>query len=80
MSNAIEKFKKGYEIGFHDGKEQAKIELQESNANTDLPSNDTLYKIFDLLFDCKENDHKTSSCYINSYEHYASYITRHWND
>ena len=73
-------FLKGYQIGLHDGKIQAMLELQEANKNTDLPSNETLYKIFDLLFECKENDHKTSSCYINSYEHYANYITKRWND
>jgi len=49
MSKSIEDFKKGYEIGVHYGQEKAKIEFQESNTNTDLPSNDTLYKIFDLL-------------------------------
>jgi hypothetical protein len=73
-------FLKGYEIGVHDGKREALLELQNLNQNTDLPSNETLYKIFDLLFKCKEQEHATSSCYMNAYEHYANYITTHWNE
>jgi hypothetical protein len=74
----MDEFLKGYKIGVHDGKEKALLELQQSNKNSNLPSNETLYKIFDLLFECKENDAKTSSCFMNEYEHYANYITKNW--
>ena len=36
--------------------------------------------IFKLLFECEDNDKKkTSSCYMNQYEHYANYMTKYWN-
>lgn len=75
-----DKYLKGYRIGIEHGKRDMRIEMQKSNKNTDLPSNETLYKIFGLLFEIQEIDIKTSSCYINTYEHYANYITEHWND
>lgn len=70
---------KGYKMGIKEGKQEALIELQKNNSNKDLPSNRVLFRIFKLLFECKENDRKTGSCYINQYEHYAYYITKHWN-
>ena len=75
-----DQYLKGYNVGFKHGRDEAMIEFQKLNANTDLPSNETLYKIFGLLFKCQENDHANSSCYINTYEHYANYITKHWQD
>ena len=69
---------KGYKIGLAHGKRDALIEFQKENPNKDLPSNDTLFKIFKLLFECKDRDEKTSSCYMNAYEHYANYITSNW--
>ena len=71
-------FIKGYKIGVEDGKQDALVEFQKNNPNKDLPSNDTLYKIFRLLFECEENDRKSSSCYMNQYEHYANYVTKNW--
>ena len=71
---------KGYKLGVKEGKQEALVELQKkNNPNKDLPSNGVLFKIFKLLFECEENDIKTCSCYINQYEHYANYITKHWN-
>ena len=70
---------RGHKIGFEKGRQEALIEFQKNNSNKDLPSNEVLYKIFKLLFECKENDRKTSSCYMNQYEHYANYITKNWN-
>lgn len=70
---------KGHKIGFEKGRQEALIEFQKNNPNKDLPSNEVLYKIFKLLFECEENDRKTSSCYMNQYEHYANYITKNWN-
>lgn len=78
MGKSLDEFKKGYEIGVHDGRDKALLELQDLNEKSDLPSNETLYRIFDLLFECQENDHKTSSCYMDTYTHYANYITKHW--
>ena len=54
-------------------------ELQKQNTNTDLPSNETLYKIFDLLFECQDKDQQTCSAYMNAFEHYANYITVNWD-
>jgi hypothetical protein len=70
---------KGHRIGFEEGRKAALVEFQKDNPNKDLPSNEVLYRIFKLLFECKENDRKTSSCYMNQYEHYANYITKNWN-
>ena len=70
---------KGYKLGVKEGKQEALVELQKNNPNKDLPSNGVLFKIFKLLFECEENDIKTCSCYINQYEQYANYITKHWN-
>ena len=36
MSKSLEDFKKGYEIGVHDGMEKGKIEFQKSNTNIDF--------------------------------------------
>ena len=68
---------KGYKMGVKEGKQEALVELQKNNPNKDLPSNEVLFRIFELLHECKEND---SSCYMNQYEHYANYITKHWNE
>ena len=70
---------KGYKLGVKEGKQEALIELQKNNPNKDLPSNRVLFRIFKLLLECIENDKKTCSCYMNQYEHYASYITKNWN-
>ena len=70
---------KGYELGVKEGKQEAMVELQKNNPSKDLPSNEVLFKIFKLLFECEENDRKTCSAYMNQYEHYANYITKHWN-
>ena len=67
---------KGYKMGVKEGKQEALVELQKNNPNKDLPSNEVLFRIFELLHKCKEND---SSCYMNQYEHYSNYITKHWN-
>ncbi len=69
---------RGYMYGFEDGKREAVKELQKENKNTDLPSNETLKKIFKLLFDCMERDRKTSSVYMNAYDRYVDYITLNW--
>ena len=69
----------GHRIGFEEGRQEALVEFQKNNPNKDLPSNEVLYRIFKLLFECEENDRKTSSCYMNQYEHYANYITKNWN-
>ena len=68
---------KGYKMGVKEGKQEALVELQKNNPNKDLPSNGVLFRIFELLHKCKEND---CSCYMNQYEHYANYITKHWNE
>ena len=72
-------FIKGYKLGVIDGRKENIIKLQENNCNSDLPSNETLYKIFKLLFECIENDRKTSSVYMNAYQHYAKYVTLNWD-
>ena len=69
----------GFKMGVKKGKQEALVELQKNNSNKDLPSNEVLFRIFKLLFECEENDIKTCSCYINQYEHYANYIPKHWN-
>lgn len=70
---------KGYKIGFQHGEESALIKFQQSNKNTDLPSNETMFKIFNLLFECQKKDEETSSVYMNQYERYANYITKNWD-
>ena len=70
---------KGYELGVKEGKQEAMVELQKNNPNKDLPSNEVLFRIFKLLFECEENDRKTCSAYMNQYEHYANYIIKHWD-
>ena len=67
---------KGYKMGVKEGKQEALVDLQKNNPNKDLPSNEVLFRIFELLHKCKEND---CSCYMNQYEHYANYITKHWD-
>ena len=54
MSGNSEEFRKGYEIGVHDGRDKALLELQDLNEKSDLPSNETLYRIFDLLLSVKK--------------------------
>ena len=68
----------GYKKGITDGKKDALVEYQKTNPNKDLPSNEILYKIFQLLFECIELDEKSCSIYMNSYEHYSNYITKNW--
>ena len=75
-----DEFLKGYKQGLKDGKKDALLEFQKENPLSELPSNETLYKIFKLLFECQKNDIETSSCYMNTHEHYANYITKHWNE
>lgn len=77
---SVDEYVNGYRIGVYDGKNNALIELQELNNNTDLPSNETLYKIFRLLFEADEKMRKSSSCYMNTYQYYANEITKKWND
>jgi hypothetical protein len=72
-------FLRGYNYGVECGKREALIEYQKENPNKDLPCNDVLYRIFDLWFECQHNDEATSSVFMNSYEHYANYITTYWN-
>ena len=67
---------RGYKMGVKEGKQEALVELQKNNPNKDLPSNEVLFRIFELLHKCKEND---CSCYMNQYEHYANYIIKHWD-
>ena len=67
---------RGYKMGVKEGKQETLVELQKNNPNKDLPSNEVLFRIFELLHKCKEND---CSCYMNQYEHYANYITKHWD-
>ena len=67
---------RGYKMGVKEGKQEALVELQQNNPNKDIPSNEVLFRIFELLHKCKEND---CSCYMNQYEHYANYITKHWD-
>lgn len=68
---------RGYCIGIEDGKREALQELQKNNRNTDLPSNETLHKIFGLLFEYMGNNR--SSVHMNQYDVYARYITENWN-
>ena len=70
-------FLRGYKYGVECGKREALIEFQKENPNKDLPSDDVLYRIFNLLFRCQE---ESNSLYMNQYEFYANYITTHWND
>lgn len=74
----VDSYIKGYKIGVEEGKREALIEFQKENPNKDLPSNEVLYKIFKLLYECEENDRKTNSIYMNHYEHVANYITKNW--
>ena len=69
----------GHRIGFEKGRQEALIEFQKENPNKDLPSNEILYKIIKLLYECEENDRKSSSVYMNNVEHVANYITKNWN-
>ena len=46
----------GFKMGVKKGKQEALVELQKNNSNKDLPSNEVLFKIFKLLFECEEND------------------------
>ena len=69
---------KGYRIGFKEGKEEALIELQKENKNTDLPSNETLKKIFKLWFESKKEMEMTHSVYMNEWERHINYITKNW--
>ncbi len=69
-------FLRGFNYGVERGKREALIEYQKTNPNKDLPSNDVMYKIFELLFEYIENN---NSLYMNQYEAYANYITENWN-
>ena len=71
-------FLRGYNYGLECGKRDALLEYQKENPNQDLPSNETLYKIFDLLFECQIRDEETNSVYMNTYERYANFITTYW--
>ena len=73
-------FLSGCNYGVERGKREALIEFQKENPNKDLPCNEVLYRIFDLWFECQHKDEETNSVGMNSYEHYANYITAHWND
>jgi len=73
-----EDYIKGYKKGVEDGKKDAMIKLQEMNFNEGLPSNETLYKIFELLEKVKKQDADSHSLYMNAWEHYANYITQNW--
>ena len=75
----VDSYIKGYKLGIEEGKREALIEFQKENPNKDLPSNEVLYKIFKLLYECEENDRKSSSIYMNHYEHIANYVVKHWN-
>lgn len=68
-----------FKQGYNKGKKEGFIEAQELNKNNNLPSTETLYEIFRLLFECMDLDEKTSSCYLNPYKHYADYIVTKWN-
>jgi hypothetical protein len=71
---------KGYKAGVKDGYDDALLKLQESNPNTEIPSTETLFKIFDLLFAADKRMKDTSSCYMNTYQYYVNSIVKHWND
>lgn len=70
----------GYKRGLIDGKNEALVKLQENNKNTDLPSNETLYKIFSLYETADRKMKESCSCYMNRYEYYAGEIAKNWND
>jgi hypothetical protein len=70
---------KGYKMGVEEGKKEALIELQKNNTNTDLPSNETLKKIFRLFFESKKQMEMTHSLYMNEWECHIDYITKNWN-
>lgn len=72
-------FLRDYNYGLERGKLETLVEYQKENPNKDLPCNEVLYRIFDLWFECQHNDEETNSVGMNSYEHYANYITTHWN-
>lgn len=72
----VDSYIKGYKIGVEEGKREALIEFQKENPNKDLPSNEVLYKIFELLYECEKNSR--GSCYMNHYEYVANYITKNW--
>lgn len=71
---------KGYKAGVKDGFDDALLKLQETNPNTDIPSTETMFKIFDLFYDAAKRMKETSSCYINTYQYYVNYIVKNWNN
>lgn len=73
-------FLQGYNAGLTKGKEDALLEYQRNNPVKDLPSKETLFKIFKLLFESKKQLEKTNTVFANMYDYYADYITTHWND
>ena len=76
MKSISDRIIAAYKSGLEEGKREALIELQKDNPNKDLPSNEVLFKIFKLLFECQER--QRNSLYFNQYEVYANYITKNW--
>lgn len=75
-----ESYTKGYKKGFSDGMRESLLNIQEKNTNSELPSNDTLYKIFSIMLEAKRKMDETHSCYMNVYEYYAEEVVKHWDD
>lgn len=77
---SIDDFAKGYKMGVEHGERDAMIKLQESNRNTEIPSTETLFKIFDLVEAADKRMRDTSSCYMNTYQYYVNQIVENWNN
>lgn len=73
-------FSRGLQLGIAKGRIEALEEFQTNNPLKDLPNDETLFKIFKLLFECRKRDQSINSVYMNPYSRYAEYIRQHWND
>lgn len=77
---SVDDYVKGYKAGVKEGYDDALLKLQDTNINTDIPSTETMFKIFDLLFAADKRMKDTSSCYMNTYQYYVNYIVKNWNN
>lgn len=71
-------FLKGYKLGVKEGKNDALVELQKTNTNDELPSNDVLKKIIQKALECKNHIEQTHSLYINEYQVICDYVVKNW--
>jgi len=75
---AYKDYLRGYKAGVALGRNEALVEFQKANKHHGLPSNETLNKIFKLLFEYRERNR--CSVHFNEWDCYRNYITTHWND